>query len=183
MVRRSGVVLAAGMLVLGAACSRQKEATDVKAQAAKQGGLVCRVTGPSEVRVGEPLLVQFSLENRSDQTQQVLTWRTPLEGPLGNDWRITREGAEGEATYKGPMVKRGDPEAADYVPVPAGVSTESDVDLTLAYDLSTPGRYHIALRGGLMDVVPAGSPVPRKLAEFKSVPLACPALVVEVQAR
>ena len=194
MVRSAaGRVVGVGVLVLAAACARRQEATDVTAQTPapqqqqqaqpQQGGLECRLTAPARVRAGEAVVVHFALENRTGRALQVLTWRSPLEGLLGNDWRITREGAADEVAYAGPMVKRGAPEAEDYQALAAGGTAEADVELTLAYALSTPGRYRVALRGGLMDVAAEGQAVPRPLAQHQGAPLACPELVVEVAPR
>ena len=190
MVRSVGRVVGVGLLVLAAACARRQEAPDVtaqtppqQAQQQQQVGLECRLTAPARVRAGEPVVVHFALANRSGRALLVLTWRSPLEGLLGNDWRITREGAADEVAYAGPMVKRGAPEAEDYQALAAGGTAEADVELSLAYDLSAPGRYRVALRGGLMDVADEGQPVPRPFEAHRAMPLACGEVVVEVAPR
>jgi hypothetical protein len=48
--------------------------------------------------------------------------------------------------------------------------------------MKEPGRYKIALRGPLMDVVTQKAEVPRPLAQHKAMPLACPTIEVEVTA-
>lgn len=137
-----------------------------------QEAFSCSLSAPPSVRAGEPVKVAMKLGNRTAQTAYVLTWRTPFEGLFGNDWQVTRDGVE--LPYSGPMVKRGDPAADDYISIAPGAAADAEVVVSLAYDMKQPGRYKIALRGPLMDVTTTQSEVPRPLAQHKAVPIACP---------
>jgi hypothetical protein len=140
--------------------------------------LACELKAPSSVHTGDPVNVELRLTNRTGQPLFVLGWRTPFEGLFGNDWLVTRDGVE--IPYKGPMAKRGDPEAEDYVTLAPGGVADAEVEVSLAYDMKAPGRYQVALRGPLMDVTTAQAEVPRPLAQHKAMALQCPVLEIEV---
>ena len=170
-----------GLSALGSACASSNGEVVVKEdKPAAEASLACELSAPASVRSGEPVGVKLRLMNRTSQPVYVLGWRTPFEGLFGNDWQVTLNGAE--IPYKGPMAKRGDPEADDYVPIAAGGVAEAEVDVSLAYLMKEPGRYKIALRGPLMDVVTQKAEVPRPLAQHKAMPLSCPTIEVEVTA-
>ncbi len=142
--------------------------------------LTCTLSAPRRVRSGEPVGVTFRLANRASTPLFVLVWRTPFDGLFGNDFCITREGVE--LRYRGPMLKRGDPEAEDYLRLEPSASEEAEVDLSLAYDMREPGRYQIAFRGPLMDVTTNEALVPRPLSQHEPLPLPCPVVELEVVA-
>jgi len=143
--------------------------------------LECSLSVPPRLRVGEPLMLRFRLTNRSAQPVYVLNWLTPLEGLLGDFLKVTR--GETAIPYQGPKVKRGDPEAEEYVTLAPGGTAEAELEVTLAYELTLPGRYRIAFsREGLMDVTTNPSDVPRPLAKHRAFPLRCPAVETELAA-
>ena len=113
-------------------------------------GLECRLRLPAAVRAGEPVPLQFELINRGKSVLHVLNWNTPLEGWFGRFLRVTFDGLE--IPYQGPQVKRGLPEAGDYVAVGAGRSVRATLDLTQAYAMTAAGSYRIAFDGWLHDV-------------------------------
>jgi hypothetical protein len=168
------------MAVWCAACTSPRGDTPVKEETATPAALECTLRAPPRVRAGEPVKVQFRLGNRTSQPMFVLSWRTPLEGLFGNDWQVTRDGVE--VPYEGPMVKRADPEAEDYVAIAPGAAAEAEVEVSLAYDMRQPGRYRIALRGPLMDVITTQAEVPRPLSRLRAMPIACPVVQTEVVA-
>lgn len=165
------------LLLAGTACVSQREQQKETEAQAVGVSLECALSVPQRVRAGEPVPLQFRLTNRTAQPVFVLTWRTPLEGLRGNDFRITRDGEE--LRYQGPMAKRGDPAAEDYVRLAPGESAEAEVDVSLGYALDTPGRYRIAFRGAVMDATLVQAEVPRPLAQHRAVPLQCPEVETE----
>ncbi len=139
--------------------------------------LECEVSAPAQVAKGAPVELSFKLTNRGERPLHVLTWLTPLEGGLfGNALLVTRAGVE--LPFAGPMIKRGDPEADDYLELAPGKSAEAKIDAGLAYDLAAPGRYELAFRGTLFDVVLDGQ-VPRPRSGFHPLDVRCPAVTVE----
>ena len=113
----------------------------------------------------------FRLTNTSAQPLYVLDWRTPLEGLKSSCLEISRAGAE--IPYQGPMFKRGDPGAEEYVTIAPGASVENTIEAQLAYDFSQPGTYRIAFPGPLMDVATQQAGVPRPLAQHRALPVQC----------
>jgi peptidyl-Lys metalloendopeptidase len=118
-----------------------------------------RLDAQATYTAGGPVPIGFTLENLSDRPLRVLTWYTPLEGLNGKIFRVARDGRQVE--YRGRMVKRGNPTAADYVRVPPRSSVSASVDLATAYDLSTPGAYRVEFVGRIHDVTPKEGAVPR----------------------
>ncbi|MFP2908148.1 protease [Pyxidicoccus sp. 3LFB2] len=133
--------------------------------------LDCALSAPATVKAGEPVEVVFRLTNPTEKPLHVLDWHTPLEGLLNNIFDVTREGTE--IPYAGPMLKRANPGADDYVAVAPGASVEGKVNVALAYDFTQPGRYRIAFRGQLMDVATEPSEVPHTMDGFRGVPVKC----------
>lgn len=112
-----------------------------------------------------PVVVTFRLHGLPNAGLLVLRWNTPLEGLRGRLFRVRR--GEVEIPYAGPMVKRGDPARSDYLELPAGGTLSADVDLAAGYDFGVPGDYTVELLGALLDVAPAGAPLPRSRAQFQ----------------
>ena len=133
--------------------------------------LGCTLSAPARVGSGEPLMLRFRLTNRTPRTLYVLDWHTPLEGVLANMLRVRHEGQE--RLYRGPLLKRGDPQAEDYRALAPGASVEEEIDVALGYDTDAPGRYFIAFRGPLMDVAQGEAPVPRTLDQLQPMTVLC----------
>lgn len=143
--------------------------------------LDCELSVAPRLTVGEPVRLRFRLVNRSARPVYVLEQRTPLEGHLGKFMRVTRDGVE--LPYEGIMVKRGPPEADDYVAIAPGGSAEAEVEISGAYNFRQPGRYRIEFLGELLDVAEAPSDVPRSLERYQSVQVSCPAAETVLVAR
>jgi peptidyl-Lys metalloendopeptidase len=142
--------------------------------------LECALSVPSSVRAGQPVELRFQLTNRTAQPLYVLNWRTPLEGLWGNDFQVTRDGTE--VPYQGPMKKRGNPSAQNYVTIAPGASVDGKVDLSQAYEMKQPGRYRIAFQGMLLDVAEKQADVPRSLDAFQAREVKCPVVETTITA-
>lgn len=142
--------------------------------------LECALSVPASVRAGEPVELRFQLTNRTAQPLYVLNWRTPLEGLWGNDFQVTRDGAQ--VPYQGPMKKRANPSAQNYVTIAPGASVDGTVELSLAYDMKQPGRYRIEFRGQLLDIAEKQADVPRAMDAFQARELKCPAVETTITA-
>jgi hypothetical protein len=105
-------------------------------------GLSATLEAPSSLPNGKEVRVQFTLTNHSPEGLYVLNWYTPLEGILGEIFRVTRDGQA--IAYEGPLVLRGDPLPENYVLLEPGASVSAEVDLAMAYDFSEAGEYTIA---------------------------------------
>ncbi|QRO02076.1 protease [Archangium violaceum] len=159
----------------------QKPAPEQKENPAVATTLECSLSVPPTLKAGQPVEARFQLTNRTAQPLFVLKWRTPLEGRLlGNDFAITRDGTE--IPYQGPMAKRANPGADSYVAIAPGASVEAKVELSLAYELTQPGRYRIAFRNELLDVADKQADVPRIMDQFRPMPVQCPAVETTITA-
>lgn len=189
--RHVGWVALFCLALFGGACAPPKETSagsDVPVQSEPPAGsgapgqketpamamrLDCTLSVGPSLRAGAPVELRFQLSNPTAQPVFVLKWQTPLEGLFGNNLQVTRDGVE--VPYQGPMKKRGDPQASDYVAIAPGASVEGTVNVALAYDLAQPGRYRIAFRNELMDVTADQREVPRTLAQLRPLPVQCSA--------
>src|SRR5512140_2048199 len=120
--------------------------------------LQCTLSVNPTLKAGRPVEVTFKLSNPTAEPQYVLNWNTPLEGLKNNLLEVSRAGTE--LPYQGPMFKRGEPAADNYVTVAPGSSVEGRIDASLAYDFSQPGPYRIAFRGPILDVTTKQAELP-----------------------
>ena len=122
--------------------------------AAQEGG-----SGPVEARLEAApravggASVNFTLTNRGSQPVSVLKWHTPLEGIRNDIFQILHEGKP--VPYVGPMVKRGQPTAEDFVTLAPGETVSAVVDLGAVYAFPEPGQYEVRYDPKLLD---AGRP-------------------------
>jgi peptidyl-Lys metalloendopeptidase len=134
--------------------------------------LSCELKVDERQVLGKAIPVRFTLRNSSSRTLYVLSWYTPLEGMLGDIFRVTVN--DKEIQYVGRMVKRGDPAANEYVELDPGSSISATVDLTEGYEIVAPGAYQLELRSGPSDVAYDVKAVPRPRDKHRAVELDCP---------
>ena len=136
--------------------------------------LRCAVEAPSQVASGQPVWLRFTLANIGPKALQVLRWNTPWEG----QWfaPFVAVAVDGRALrYAGPVMKRAEPGAEDYLRLEAGASTTALVDLALPFQLGQPGTYRVTPRVRLMDVFDAATsapPMPRERHAAMDLPCA-----------
>ena len=94
---------------------------------------------------GPALMLTFQVTNETDKTQKFCKYFTPFEGFKGPFLEVVAEDGTPVA-YQGPQVKRGKPQAADYLKVAAGQSIDIDFHLDLAYPLDA-GHYIVQFKG------------------------------------
>jgi len=143
--------------------------------------LACSIEGPALLRAGQPAVFTLQLVNRGQQPVQLLNWATPFEPAWFAPWLTVRRGGK-SLPYGGAKMKRGDPQARDYVSIAPGASASASFDLAPAFDVSTPGRYILRPRIVLHDLlVGTSEPVPRPLARHQVHNLRCNELNFEVK--
>ena len=142
--------------------------------------LACSVEGPARVRAGQAATFTLHLYNRGQRTVQLLTWATPFEPAWFAPWLKVQRGSRPLA-YGGAMMKRGDPQAGDYLSVGAGASASASFSLAPAFDLSLPGRYTLQPQIVLHDLlVGTAEAVPRPRERFQPHGLRCGSFSFEV---
>jgi hypothetical protein len=148
------------------------------AAASAVAALRCTLQAAPRAQVGQRVWMRFTLTNTSAAPLQVLSWNTPFEGAWFAPFVTVRRDGGAALPYRGPMLKRGDPQAADYLRLEAGQSLNAELDLALPFDLTVPGRYRVQPRIQLIDLmVPtAAASAPRPRAQHQGAELACPAV-------
>lgn len=117
--------------------------------------LEARLISAADFKSDEPVNLTFELTNTGGEDLYVLTWYTPLEGLFSDCLKVERDG--GRVEYDGPLPKRGNPTAENYVLVPAGQTVSKEVEVSRAYDVNTPGNYDVELDTEVDDIVTAAA--------------------------
>lgn len=100
-----------------------------------------RIIALQQLNADGSVMVTFELTNIGPDDVYVLKRDTPLEG-LKSDCLDVRVNCE-KVLYDGYLLKRSEPNMEDFVLVKAGQTVSETFDISLAYDVSTPGTYDI----------------------------------------
>lgn len=117
--------------------------------------LEARLVSAADYKTDEPVTMTFELTNTGAEDLYVLTWYTPLEGLFSDCLKVERDGDR--VPYDGPLPKRGNPTAENYVLVAPGQTVSRQVEVSRSYDVNTPGNYDVALDTEVDDMVTAPS--------------------------
>lgn len=104
---------------------------------------------PSSAR-GDDVLVRVTLTNTAGTAQDLLRWRTPVDGLQAPLFEVWRDGQP--VRYLGRLVKRGAPVAADYLRLEPGAALTRTVELSALYEMNVTGNYTIRYRSPAMPV-------------------------------
>ena len=135
------LVLMTGCQLIGEQTSN-KPTTSEGHESATGIQLKVELSVPEKISLCSPVEVEFMVRNLSDQAVYLLNWYTPLEGILGDIFRVSHDGQALE--YLGPQVTRMAPLADQYVLIEAGETKTAVVDLSTVYDFSQAGHYEVA---------------------------------------
>ena len=116
---------------------------------------------------GNPIIVNFTLHNLTNEDLWVLRWYTPLEGIKGKIFRVSCDGHE--IPYIGPMVKRAQPTMNDYVHIDPRRSVSHEVDLSSVYDLPLYQQCVVQFSGKIYDFVASSDLIPKMTGEHQMV--------------
>jgi peptidyl-Lys metalloendopeptidase len=83
----------------------------------------------------------FELTNHSNIPVHILKWNTPLEGLKSDCLNVKKNGKA--VSYDGMLVKRGQPQPNDFITLHPGESISNKVDVSEAYNISTPGQVKV----------------------------------------
>jgi hypothetical protein len=131
----------------------------------------CELSMPKTLASAQAAELSFTLTNAGDAAIQFLNWQTPFEGIRAPMFEVTRGGVSVE--YQGRMLKRGNPRKEDYVVLKPGEQKSATIDLSEAWDVSTPGSYTVEYAAELFDVISGTTSAPRSVDEFNAVTLNC----------
>jgi hypothetical protein len=176
---RPGVAGSAGRLLVLAVLALVASLTTLSARAGAEP-LRCVLHAPARVVVGAPVPLRFVITNRGAGAVSLLEWNTPFEGWFGAYVEVTRDGVA--LPYRGPMLKRAEPSADEYLRFGAGQTRRATVDLSAPFDLSQPGLYRVQPRITLHDVSGA-LPPQRARAQHEARSLVCNGVELRVVAK
>jgi hypothetical protein len=142
--------------------------------------LRCTLQAPAQVVAGQPVVLRFTLTNPGPVALQMLRWNTPFEGAwLAPFVNVTRDGRP--LDYHGPMVKRAEPKADQYLRIEPRASASAEVDLAEPFDLSAPGRYRVQPRLMIVDLfADSAADPPRPRQAHQGTTLACNAVEIRI---
>lgn len=141
--------------------------------------VTCQLRVAKSVERGKPVVLTMALHNRSASPMAVLSWGTPFEEAWLQPFvDVQRDGRP--IAYGGALVKRGDPEADEYVGLAPDQRRVAQLDMAEVFDFSVPGRYVIVPRMVLHDVVKRPALPPRPRERHEPMALHCPSAVVIV---
>ena len=87
--------------------------------------------------------IEITVTNTSREVVRVPKWELPSDFPESRQFQVTRNGKP--IAYEGMLVKRGLPQAGDFVVLRPNQSIKTVVDLSSSYDLSVTGNYDVTL--------------------------------------
>lgn len=95
------------------------------------------------IRIGEPVVMKFTVRNDSDKELQFLKWDTPFE-PLVSKYLDVKDENGTEVNYIGAMAKRAmPPPSSSYMRLTSGDKLTENVDLLKGYAITKPSRYTV----------------------------------------
>lgn len=94
-----------------------------------------------------PLHLRFAVTNTSRLPVTLLKWHTPLEGSLSDMFVVEHAGRP--VPYTGILVKRVQPQAADFTVLEPGATLTSVIDLEPCYQMDRTGDYSVRFRAPL----------------------------------
>ena len=136
------------LLLMTAACSMQNnkvnETTGMQDTIASDKKFLAVMKIKDSIKVGDSVLLHFTVFNNTDSVKKFLKWQTPFEPLMSKYLDVKNEQGE-EVQYKGAMAKRMMPPPADaYLTLNPGDSLNVKVDLLKGYDITKPGKYSVA---------------------------------------
>ena len=108
----------------------------------KQGCFLSVSSTPSSP---DKVLLNFSFKNSHSKKIKLLMWNTPFEGFFSDLFVITNIDTQEQLIYQGPIVKRLQTQAEDYLLISPGDISTTTLDLSLAYHFD-PGSYQLKLK-------------------------------------
>ncbi len=124
-------------------------------------------------------MLRFALVNRSDRTVYIFRRYTPLEGLLGDIFRVARNGEA--LDYVGSVVRRRAPTREDYVAIEPGDSLSAEVEISQVYDFSKSGEYKVAFDSRIRDFSWQEESLPTNPDAHVPVDLSCNEITLVVE--
>jgi hypothetical protein len=136
------------VVLMCAACSQNTRVAQTTTSKADSSASIAQplfatLSIKDSIKVGDSVVLKFTIYNTADTVQQFCKWHTPFEPLMSKYLDVKGDNGE-EANYKGAMAKRIMPPPADsYVKVKPGDSLSINVDVLKGYALTKPGKYSV----------------------------------------
>jgi hypothetical protein len=149
------LILSAAMMMISACSVNTAKNTSHKPDSATQQnvdksvekGLVAEMQIRDTIKVGDSVLLKFTVFNHADSAQHFCKWHTPFE-PLMSKYLEVKDENGNEVDYRGAMAKRiMPPPASSYIKVDQKGSILSMVDVLKGFAIDKPGKYTITYVG------------------------------------
>ncbi|TQV86355.1 hypothetical protein [Aliikangiella coralliicola] len=114
--------------------------------------LACALTAESTQAINDGIWVTFKLRLKHDCPVKLLPWQTPLEGILGDLFFIKDEKGS-PISYKGPSLKRREPDITDFLEVDPDQPLINNFDLAPSYALERGKNYSITMKYSLINII------------------------------
>ena len=147
------MLLSVSLIAALASCSPSTRATDDAAAVDSSATqtqvkvLTAKMLIKENIKIGDSVLLKFTVYNPADSALQFCKWHTPFEPLMSKYLDVTDENGT-EVDYKGAMAKRMmPPPASSYIEVKSGDSLAVTVDVLKAYAITKPAKYTIKYSG------------------------------------
>jgi len=102
---------------------------------------------PGTVKLGDSVILKFTVMNYTDSVQRFCKWHTPFE-PLMSKYLDVKNDKGEEMAYQGAMAKRMmPPPESSYLSLKPQDSVTAKADLIKAYAIKAPGKYTVTYVG------------------------------------
>jgi hypothetical protein len=120
--------------------------TETKSDTASKE-LLAEMSMPNTVKLGDSLLLKFTVKNNADSVQRFCKWHTPFEPLMSKYLDVKNEKGE-DMAYQGAMAKRMmPPPESSYLSLNPKDSVTANVDLLKGYAIKAPGKYTVTYVG------------------------------------
>lgn len=127
----------------------------------------------------ETVKLIMHLTNTGSQPVKMVVWDSPYERGWQGPYMTVLRG-ETPVNYRGPVTKRGDPTAEDYLTLAPGETKLATIDLSAVFDLRRAATYKVTPQITVHDLVVGDAQVPRPRDKMVRTPLDCPYQLFDV---
>jgi len=115
----------------------------------------------------DPIIINFTLYNLTNEGLRVLARYTPLENLQGDIFHVICEGKK--IQYGGIMVKRGPPTEKEYMYIEPGRSISREINISSAYKLPTSQECVVHFIGDKINYISgSGDLSPKNAGEYQT---------------
>jgi peptidyl-Lys metalloendopeptidase len=99
----------------------------------------------------DEIAITFAAHNGGQESVYILKWQTPFDGIEADLFEVSCDGEP--VAYTGKLIKRAEPEPADFLEIKAGETRTAVFDPSAVYDMSRTCQYTVRYRNGLASLL------------------------------